>query len=837
MINFAKELGKEKILKKTDPLEIYATLDSQIEVGPMRPCQITVLKEWYTNRANDHDLIVKLHTGEGKTLIGLLILLSNINASKGKCLYLCPNKQLVLQTVNEAIKFGIPYTVLEAKNEIPDSFLSGEKILICPVQMVFNGKTKFGLDARSIDIDTLVLDDSHACIESINSAFSLKLDSDHKFYKSVLTIFEDDLSLQGAGTFLEVKAGEYDSFLPIPYWSWLDKQTQVLEALSPFKDDNDVQFVWPLLKDSLYNYRAFVSGKNIELSPIHIPIERFGSFFNARQRVLMSATTQNDSFFINGLDMSVDAIKSPIINPDAKWSGEKMIVIPSLIDDWLERDSVISNFCKKENRNSGVVSIVPSFNIAKEYEKFGAKIATKETISSLLLELKQKRFDCPLVLVNRYDGIDLPDDSCRILILDSKPFFDSINDKYEESCRKNSDEMNVKIAQKVEQGLGRSVRGERDYSVIFIIGYDLIKFIKSPNSSKYFNKQTQKQIEIGLRVAELAIGELEKNENHIGVLKNLIIQVLSRDDGWKEFYKTEMEKVDYAYTVNQLSDNLTIDHEAGVLFYKRNYEKASATMQGLVDKISDPKEKAWYIQKMAHYTYLMSKARALDLQKSCFSINQSLLMPIDGVIYKKIEYINENRINRIKKWILQFTDYEELALSVNGTFSSFSFGVEHDKFEDAVREIGDILGFVSQRPDKEYKKGPDNLWCGVDNHYFIIECKSEVEETRKEIDKSEASQMNTHCAWFENIYHDAKVTRLLIIPTKKLSYAAEFTHEIKIVRKGKIRELRMNVLGFIKELKTYKLSEISNEKLQEFIDTHHLSLEDLKSIYSENPSK
>ena len=75
-----------------------------------------------------------------------------------------------------------------------------------------------------------------------------------------------------------------------------------------------------------------------------------------------------------------------------------------------------------------------------------------------------------------------------------------------------------------------------------------------------------------------------------------------------------------------------------------------------------------------------------------------------------------------------------------------------EKFESALKDIGESIGFLSQRPDKEIKKGPDNLWCGVENQYFLLECKNEVEDTRSEINKHEAGQMNSHAGWFEDIY-------------------------------------------------------------------------------------
>lgn len=53
-----------------------------------------------------------------------------------------------------------------------------------------------------------------------------------------------------------------------------------------------------------------------------------------------------------------------------------------------------------------------------------------------------------VVIINRYDGIDLPDESCRLLIIDSMPYFNSLVDRYEEQCRINSDVINIRLAQK-----------------------------------------------------------------------------------------------------------------------------------------------------------------------------------------------------------------------------------------------------------------------------------------------------------------------------------------------------------------------------------------------------
>ena len=115
------------------------------------------------------------------------------------------------------------------------------------------------------------------------------------------------------------------------------------------------------------------------------------------------------------------------------------------------------------------------------------------------------------------------------LIIDSKPYFDSLSDRYEEKCRMDSEIMNIKFAQKIEQGFGRSVRGEKDYSVIILLGSDLIKFIKGNVTSKYFSDQTIKQIQLGIDIAKEVTNEKSEDEISFKDVRDVINQCLKRD--------------------------------------------------------------------------------------------------------------------------------------------------------------------------------------------------------------------------------------------------------------------------------------------------------------------
>ena len=715
------------------------------------------------------------------------------------------------------------------------------------MQKVFHGRSIFGLNNDSVRVGSIILDDSHACIDSISNSFSINIDrkNNENLYMSIISLFEEDLTGQGEGTLLDIKNGEYNAMIPIPYWAWDTKKSEVLEILSKNKENDSIRFAWPLLKDSIVNCRAYISGTRIEILPNHMPINAFGTFHFAKNRILMSATTQNDSFFIKGLGFSVKALRNTLVDNTRKWSGEKMILIPSLIHESLDREEIVSIFARDNNSNLGIVALVPSFFKGDFYSKYGAIIAKDKDIFNLISQFKtSKKKTKTLVIANRYDGIDLPDDSCRILIIDSLPFSQSLVDRNQERCRPNSEIINVKTAQKIEQALGRSVRGEKDFSVIIIIGSDLVKFVKSMNTKKYFSPQTIKQIDIGMEIAEMAIDELndkkEKDkESARKVLVDLVNQSLKRDDSWKIYYSDNMDAIEDNVSKNFdfMYETLTLEYEAEKSFYYGDYEKACSKIQQIIDNTQDELEKGWYLQELARYKYFLSKIDSNAIQKNAFIKNSQLLKPREGIEYKKIEYLNDNRIKKIKRWISNFNDSTELNLFVDDILDKFSFGIEAEKFEEALKVIGELLGFESQRPDKLIRKGPDNLWCIKNNKYIMFECKSEVNDERNEISKTEVGQMNNHCGWFEGEYGEADVKRILIIPTKELSYYADFTHSVSIMRRGKLKTFKSNIKSYIKEFAKYDIKDISDEKINQIINFHKLDIESLQSQYCENYHK
>jgi hypothetical protein len=103
---------------------------------------------------------------------------------------------------------------------------------------------------------------------------------------------------------------------------------------------------------------------------------------------------------------------------------------------------------------------------------------------------------------------------------------------------------------------------------------------------------------------------------------------------------------------------------------------------------------------------------------------------------------------------------------------------------------------------------------------------------RAEINKHESEQMNRSSAWFDKHYSGAKVHRFIIHPSNVVQSAAAFTHSVEAVRESELKKLAKAVRELFKEFESVNFKDISTSHLQRLIDAHHLSVNDLTTIYS-----
>lgn len=117
-----------------DPRDIFNALPTKPSgMNFLRGPQDQVLEKWFSRRTQ-RDVVVKLNTGGGKTVVGLLIARSSLAEGKGPVAYLVPDKYLVDQVIAEAGGLGIP-VVSDPKIF---AYSQGSAILVDTFQKLFS---------------------------------------------------------------------------------------------------------------------------------------------------------------------------------------------------------------------------------------------------------------------------------------------------------------------------------------------------------------------------------------------------------------------------------------------------------------------------------------------------------------------------------------------------------------------------------------------------------------------------------------------------------------------------------------------------------------------------
>jgi len=250
MVDFSSLGSSTSGSAEHDPRKIFNALVEPEGVNELYASQSEVLEKWHSSRTQPEH-ILKLPTGGGKSLVGLLIARSSLNELQKPAIYAVPTRQLVKQISDEAARFGMPAEpYVSAKLGIPNAVLDSRAVCVATYDAVFNGRSKFGTAAKSSEVGqvgVIILDDAHAAFETVWDNFTFKVDAkDHTdLYQEICARFRkafDDLGR--VWTFDEVVSGKDFQILEVPYWDWLAKIPEVGTALQTYGPEKIDGFSW-----------------------------------------------------------------------------------------------------------------------------------------------------------------------------------------------------------------------------------------------------------------------------------------------------------------------------------------------------------------------------------------------------------------------------------------------------------------------------------------------------------------------------------------------------------------------------------------------------------------
>jgi hypothetical protein len=800
---------KNKSLKKTeldtDPIKLYNSLAKDKEFLYLRGVQEEVLKEWHRRRDED-SLLIKMNTGAGKTLVGLLILYSKMIEAKKPVAFICPDNQLLNQVIAQSKNYNIPTCEVDDSNDFPEEFLNSEAVLVTTINKMFNGKNIF--DRDKIKLEAIVIDDAHRCVEKVKDSFTLKISDGHELYTELLNLFRDDLREHSLGPYEAITTGNPDYYLKVPFWNWLDKKEKVTQLLIKYLDDKDtLLFKWTLIENNLEQYELFFDARRIEITPMISKVQNVTAYETVTHKYALSATFVNDSSILKDLDFSYNAVLNPITPADRKDYGQRLIIAPKRYYSELSHDDHIAILKHHISKNENVVILVPSMRVANQWEALGAKVASKDEIEETIELLKSTKGNM-VVFVNRYEGIDLSGDSCNVLVIHDHPKFKFLKDKYYEDIHHETS-ANI-IAQTIEQGMGRSVRSGNDYSVVYLMGRHMLKFLRQRKNLEFFNSYTKRQLELGLSLME---GQELNKDNVVEKITEIADYCLSQDQEWKSYYLNFMSEGDSPDDDSREKKLQKFDNEKSAIYgylkgkYEESLKLGFEAIKGVTSKI----EEACYYQMLAHFSYTSDKNKSNNFLIKSRKITTKMPMPF----LSKEKWKLQNSIEQYAKaynFVQSFSSINDLGVYIQEIKNYLIFSPENDSnnFEDALQKLGELLGYESSRPEKEENEGSDVLW-GTKECYLVLEAKSEKLPSNS-ISKSDIEQLYHSLEWFKEKYvFDGTLIGVTLQPQSNKNKDVTVRSGVKSINSDKLADITSS----LNHLQTYFTSQTNVNDITE----------------------
>ena len=669
---------------------------------------------------------MKLHTGGGKTLVALLMAQSVMNETGEPILYLAPTNQLVEQVLAKSTEYGIaavPYTKGEP---LSSDFHDGKSVLVGAYQTLFNGRSKFGVLGSGQEIASvgaIVLDDAHVALSSVRDAFTLTISAKNHahVYIELADRFRPAFKQIGRnGIFSDVISGKEYGVVEVPSWAWNQQHEEVQQYLANKVEDID-PFIWPFLRDNLDFCHCLFSKTAVSITPIFPLVDLLPTFDNCRRRIYMSATIADDSEILRTFAASRRSIAKPITSESLAGVGERMILVPGLMNLGatpiipMAKD-IASSLAENE---LGVVILSPSRTAARQWRDIADSPPNSIAVSALVAAMQEGETYGPIVLANRYDGIDLASDACRFLIMDGLPRGTSNYDMFRMNVVADA-AVNSLLAQRIEQGIGRGTRGGADYCVIMMVGSNLVAWIGRKKNLDYLTASTRVQLKMGQEVSAAVTTHDEIDET--------ILKCLIRDPDWVAYHASELSEATHAAPLDKAALKIAAAERKAFKFQRlRQYGRALSILDQQIDDdelASDSQRRAWLAAAAARIAYQTDdKSQGQRFQTIAYTLNSNHSPPPARPKYV-VRMAPGEQSRAIVNRLLEYDQPAAILAEFDDATSNLVPEASALRYEEALAGLGSFLGFDAERPEDVHGVGPDVLWRTHASFDFVIEAKS-----------------------------------------------------------------------------------------------------------------
>jgi hypothetical protein len=751
-----------------------------------------VLRNYVAMAMDVTDVALQLPTGSGKTLVGLLLAEWRRRKFRERVIYLCPTRQLVHQVAEEASsKYGLsvePFTgkVKHYTPEAKTAYQDGERVAVTTYNSLFNTNPHFE------NPDVIIVDDAHAAESYMASQWTLRVsrfeEQDDVLFKALAGVLKSVLSAQNFGRL----TGQWQGVDDV---GWVDKipSHQLAEiapelhaTISANVGETDHRYPWRMLANHLHACQLYVSSSEIMLRPLIPPTWSHGPFVGATQRIFMSATLGAGGD-LERLTGRPRIKRLPIPDGwDRQGIGRRYFLFPekSLTEE--ETVQLRRDLMGKAGRS---LVLTPSKSDADGVIRDVTDHLKFPVFTASDLEVSKSQFtkaeQAVAVIANRYDGIDFPDNDCRLLFVEGLSRTTNLQERFLINRMGANLLFNERIQTRVLQAIGRCTRGLNDYSAVVITGNELPAYLTDRKRRVFFHPELQAELEFGVdQSTKVARADL---------LDNFDI-FLQHDQAWEEANQGILDARAAATqakfpAMDQLEG--VVGHEIAwqTAMWNEDYARAYDAARDVLGGLTDPALRGY--RALWHYLAGASAESAGAVGEAGFDAHARtqyrkakdaaagipwlIGLARGGVAAAPTpEEIGHGtlllQVEQLEAQLVKLGTLHNREFSARET--AIREGLKDGKtFEQAQVLLGAHLGFTAGK--REDDASPDPWWI-VGNIVLVFEDHANAKETSA-IDAGKARQAASHPDWIRDHVPSsagAQIQAVLVTPVRNAKEGA-----------------------------------------------------------------
>lgn len=846
--------GIEKDVVPDDPESLFRDLKLRApEIQYLWSHQADLLRAYDKDHLDTSDIALELPTGSGKTLIGLLLAEYRRRKFNERAIYLCPTRQLVHQVGEHATRYGIhAHVLLTPDYKGINEYRLGSAVGITTYSSIFN------TSPRISNPQVIILDDAHSAEDYIAGLWSVSINRFHReeLYREILRLLRPEMEDWFVDSMLD------DSRSPdvlaridmLPHSRlWKHRET-IRDLLDTFLPEREAEwYSWSMIREALHACCLFISWYELLLRPIIPPTMTHNPFANAKQRIYMSATLGESGELERTTGVrNIERLPMPE-GWEKQSTGRRLFLFPNMT---LKKEEVEQLTVGAVQQSKRALVLTPTIaeadNIKDRFSASGIKVISSKQIEESL-DMFTSHENVALVLANRYDGIDLPDDSCRLLIIEGLPAGTNLQERFLLTRLAASSLLRDRLRTRFTQGVGRCCRNSTDFAAVLVVGQKTFDFCAKHEIRSGMHPELQ---------AELRFGIENSKDTGSNDFLDLMQLMYEQSEDWadanREILRLREGMQKLADPVAQtLMDVVKTEVDFIYELWKRDYisalEKANQISDVLGgDEITE--YRAWWYYLGGTVAWLggvehndetlVSKARELfgRAAKCSKSISWFAELSREAMPDEQISALDVETIRACEAIYARLAEIGFSGQAFPARMKDFSDLIKQpdsNKFEQALEILGNLLGFQASRPKGQ--NAPDGVWCLADHLAIAFEAKSE-EDPNSPISMRTVRQVKTYDQWLRDncgVASDAELIVVVVSPRSTIDREAQRNAEnICYLHIDEIRGWAENIITKLRRIRTRSVaSEQSKavEIIQEELREVGLLLPDLLTSLKKTP--